>query len=362
MENLSPLNISRDSVFIFDLREKEYFDLIKDIKDINTIKPKDEEISFLENVISDYKSKNKEEENDPNKTLILHEYKIVLINFNPGIKKLNEKFKTILNIFNGFKHREKISLKKICRKYYKMTGYNISKSYVAGILKNKLNIKFLKTNPKTSILNSISSKIRGFIFLKTVLNALRLNLKIIYIDESNFQIKNNHLKVWRKNRELPLFKVGKPGRRNIISAITNEELLLYQINKGTNTSETFLNFMKELLGILKKKSIDNSLFIMDNCTIHLTKMLKAFYKENNLKILTIVPHCSDFNAIELLFGFIKQRIYKKIFSSLPKLIEYVKNILEENSLNEIINRIFIKALNTYKLYIDNNIHFNLNEN
>ena len=82
--------------------------------------------------------------------------------------------------------RENISLKKICNKYYKITGNNISKAYVSDILKNKLNIRFLKTTPKTLRLNLNSSIIRGFIFLNILINALKLNLKIIYIDESNF--------------------------------------------------------------------------------------------------------------------------------------------------------------------------------
>ena len=229
-------------------------------------------------------------------------------------------------------------------------------------MKNKLNIRFLKTTPKTSKLNLNSSKIRGFIFLKILLNALKLDLKIIYIDESNFQVNNNHLKIWRKRGDMPYFKVGPPGRRNIISAISNDELLLYHINRGTNNSETFLKFMKDLIIILKQKSIINGLIIMDNCSIHLSKALIEFYENNNLKILTIVPHASELNAIELFFGFIKQKIYKKIFPSAPKLIKYVEKILKENDVNQTIRKIFVKALTIYKKYIEENRYIDLNKN
>ena len=37
-----------------------------------------------------------------------------------------------------------------------------------------------------------------FFFIKVIINALKLKLGIIYIDESNFQLDNNHLKIWRK--------------------------------------------------------------------------------------------------------------------------------------------------------------------
>ena len=66
-------------------------------------------------------------------------------------------------------------------------------------------------------------------------------------------LKNNHLKIWRKRNELPCFKIGKKGRKNIITAISNEELLLYKINEGTNTSISFLEFMKNLLKIIHNR-------------------------------------------------------------------------------------------------------------
>ena len=63
-----------------------YNDLIKDIKDINIIKLKDDDKFFLNDIISDYKSKNLEDGNDLNDEKILPEYKIALMNFIPGIK------------------------------------------------------------------------------------------------------------------------------------------------------------------------------------------------------------------------------------------------------------------------------------
>lgn len=202
--------------------------------------------------------------------------------------------------------------------------------------------------PKTDKLNSKSSKLRKSIFVKVIIHALKLGLKIIYIDEPNFQLENCHLKVWRKNKETPYFKIGPRGRRNIIAALSDKELLLYKINSGTNNSNTFFEFMCELLKIINNLGINNSLIIMDNCTIHLTNELRELYSDNKLKIMTIVPNASELNAIEFLFNYIKQKIYKRVFSSFYKLISFVKNILSEESINDVINNIFIKSLNIYK--------------
>jgi transposase len=144
-------------------------------------------------------------------------------------------------------------------------------------------------------------------------------------------------------------------------AISQQDLLLYTIDKGTNDNIKFLDFMKDLIKVLEERDINNPLIIMDNCSIHLTKDLIDFYKENKLKILTIVPYASELNAIEIFFNYIKQKIYKKTFGSLEKLIEFVEKILKEDGLNIIIQKIFKKTTNIYLQYIDNNNGINLNE-
>jgi len=85
-----------------------------------------------------------------------------------------------------------------------------------------------------------------------------MGLKIIYLDESNFQLQNNHLRIRRKRKENPYFRLGKKDRKNIIVAKSNENLLLFTINNGTNNSATFLEFMNEFISILKENSINDS--------------------------------------------------------------------------------------------------------
>jgi transposase len=349
-----------DSAFIIDLRQKNYNSLISKIDDFNELKPNDEEISVLKKNINKIIF-NEDSIDEDNEIGILQEYKEAFCKFIPGIQEHNKKAKIILKIILDFKKKESISIKKITQKYKKITGEKISKSTIYKIIRNKLNYRYLKTVPKTNKLNTKSSKIRKFIFIKTFIRALSLGLNIIFIDESNFQLQNNHLRVWRKKDELPLFNCVQRGRRNIIMAISQQDLLLYTIDKGTNDNIKFLDFMKDLIKVLEERDINNPLIIMDNCSIHLTKDLIDFYKENKLKILTIVPYASELNAIEIFFNYIKQKIYKKTFGSLEKLIEFVEKILKEDGLNIIIQKIFKKTTNIYLQYIDNNNGINLNE-
>lgn len=359
MKNKFHLQFKNESSFIFDLREKQFKLFIGKIEDNNDLKPNNHEINKLQDKIAEL-SMDEAFEDENNINSILPTYKEALIEFKPGIYKYNEKIQLINDIVNDFKKKENITLKNVCKKYNKISGSKISKSYAFLVLKNKLNLRYLKTVTKTNILNSNSSKVRSFFFIKAIIRALELNLKIIFLDESNFQLENNHLKIWRKKNELSYFKIGKKGRKNIIIAISNEELLLYKINEGTNTSNTFLEFMKNLLKIINEKNIADSLIIMDNCSIHMTKDLKEFYKENKLKIMTIVPYSSEFNGVEFLFNHIKQKVYKKVFPSLIKLTNFVEKILSDDSINEIAFKIFIKTLKIYENYISNNINIDLN--
>jgi hypothetical protein len=186
-----------DSAFIIDLRQKNYNSLISKIDDFNELKPNDEEISVLKKNINKIIF-NEDSIDEDNEIGILQEYKEAFCKFIPGIQEHNKKAKIILKIILDFKKKESISIKKITQKYKKITGEKISKSTIYKIIRNKLNYRYLKTVPKTNKLNTKSSKIRKFIFIKTFIRALSLGLNIIFIDESNFQLQNNHLRVCEK--------------------------------------------------------------------------------------------------------------------------------------------------------------------
>ena len=106
------------------------------------------------------------------------------------------------------------------------------------------------------------------------------------MDESNFQIINNKLKVRRRREESVSFKIGKPGKKNLILAISPNRPIYYELNNGTNKNDSFLNYFINLLKNIPKEEIKKYFFVMDNCTIHFTKKLIECYKNNNLKIIT----------------------------------------------------------------------------
>ena len=53
--NITPDNFQKNSWLVFELREKAYPDLIKNITDLNSIKPNDLDIEILDNIIQNKK-------------------------------------------------------------------------------------------------------------------------------------------------------------------------------------------------------------------------------------------------------------------------------------------------------------------
>ena len=126
MDINTTFTFSDDSAFILDLRKKNYNSLISKIDDFNKIKPNDEEISVLKNNINKVIFKEESIDED-NEIEILKEFKEAFYKFIPGIQKHNKKTKIILKIILDFKKKESISIKRITKKYKKITGENISK-------------------------------------------------------------------------------------------------------------------------------------------------------------------------------------------------------------------------------------------
>lgn len=351
-------NFDKDSNFVIDLREKNFNNLLGKIGEVSDLMKNETEIATFDQIIHDYEYDNNND-NGFEGLKILPKFKEALLNFSPNICILNDKLKTIQEIINNWKKRENMSLKRICRKYRKKTGNKISKTSMQYLLKKKLKYKYLKTMPKTDKLAQTSSIIRSFVFIKVIARALFLKMKIIYLDETNFQLENNNLRIWRKPNETLYFKSLNRGRKNLILAVTKEEILLYKINNGTNRSSDFFEFMKILIEKINKEDLPNYLIVMDNCSIHLTKQLKDFYSSEKLKILTIVPYFSELNAVEIVFNYLKQKLYKKIFSKFNKLISFINNLLNDEDIDEILNKTFIKTIKFYKQYLINNNNINL---
>ena len=82
--------------------------------------------------------------------------------------------------------QENISLLKIKQILDEKYKIKISKSTIHRILRNKLGYKYRKTCVKNFVLENRKYKLISFLFIKIIIRALKQNLNLIFIDESNF--------------------------------------------------------------------------------------------------------------------------------------------------------------------------------
>ena len=92
-------------------------------------------------------------------------------------------------------------------------------------------------------------------------------------------------------------------------------IIYYKIVDTTINENIFGNFIGDLLNKMTKQEKENSLIIFDNASCHKTKKIRQICQENKLKVLTNVPYKSEYNSIEYLFGYFKNKYYKYCFKN-----------------------------------------------
>lgn len=228
---------------------------------------------------------------------------------------------------------------------------------ISRILRHHLKMHFRKTTIKNPKLLKENYILMEYAFLIGIIKAVEEKLNLIYIDETGFQNDNNNLYLWRKNNEQIYggSESDKKKRINLILAIEETEIIIghYYNNETINTSD-FKSFMAELIDKIRDEKAQNSIFIMDNASYHISKEIRKFYKEKRLKILFNCPYKSEFNSIELVFNLIKSKLNKEIFKTQKEYITRIEFLINDKAINNNIKKIYKKTFEKYlEFYINN---------
>ena len=155
--------------------------------------------------------------------------------------------------------------------------------------------------------------------------------KVIFIDESGFNLNNNVNYGYAKRGELCYFKsLGKRKNLSLISAIDDQEILGSMFIDVSLKSQDFKFFLYEFKEKLTKRgnNIDNFILIYDNCRINYLKDAENLEKDFN--VLRIPPYSCQMNPIELLFGFMKNKIRFMTFKSQIFMIKFLVDLLKSD--------------------------------
>ena len=343
-------HININSHFIYDFNN---FPLIlSKFPNRKRVIPTKEDIIFLSNKISELElsqDKNKPEYITLSKEIFESIDKFHSFQFQPNDKEL-----FILNEIQNCNDRSKISCRNLAELYANKTGKKISKSQVNNILRNKLNFHYVKTSIKTKKLDTKRSKFLSFCFIRTVIKAMKLGFKILFLDESIILCSNNNFRCWRYQNENIYFGNNDKNKKNLLLLIGEREIIHYKITDDNTNQDTFLSFLKECLIDLKEKVGNKYLIILDNLPSHKTEKILEFYQQNKINIIFNIAYCSYFNCIELAFRSLKRQLYKKLFNNINEVENEVKKYFEDNAINITLLANFRETLGQYKLFYEEN--------
>ena len=189
---------------------------------------------------------------------------------------------------------------------------------------------------------------------------MELGFYPIFLDESKIELVNNHYKCWRFYREEIYFDNPGKQKNNLILAVGINKIFHYSLRVENTNATIFLDFLKELVEIIKEDKEKKYVIIMDNLVCHKKKEVINFLVESKTNVIFNARYMSIFNCVELAFRAIKKQIYANIYNS----IDEIKNDIIEYLNNDIIKKTlignFCETISQYISYSEKNSDVNLN--
>ena len=121
-------------------------------------------------------------------------------------------------------------------------------------------------------------------------------------------------------------------RISTIAAISTSGLIGYELHTGSVRGEEFHDFVRGTLIPNMNPydgESDNSILVMDNCSIHYVEEILALLQSAGILVLFLPPYSPDLNPIELTFSYLKRYLQ-----------EHEHIILAANNVTDVIKSAF----------------------
>lgn len=262
------------------------------------------------------------------------------INYFETLSKSISKEK-IDTIISHIRKTEKPSLSKICFIYNKLyPNIKIGKSSINNFMKlTGYTYKKFQFIPGKTISEEMNKQIVCFSLAYKFY--LMHGYEIITIDESSMGGYLKYQKNWQlESEKVAPFKKTKISKASLIMAISTKKIIKFTINEKNTNSDIFFTFMRQLDEFLKSNDEFRELYerrkilvYYDNAKYHLVKKKLKEFSNTKLLILTNAPYKPTYSSIELIFSFIKNKMYNLVADSIltryDTLIEAIMSLKEE---------------------------------
>ena len=218
-------------------------------------------------------------------------------------------------------------------------GFSISRQLIHVILKSSgVTFKRIRTR---GISKTKESKTQDFL---NNYNELSKDTLVVSIDESGFNQKSHctYGYAYKGNKAIINHATSKESRHiSLILAISNKGGKHFLLTDDSVNGDCFATFIKRLPYPPK------TILLLDNCSIHKTKIVNEAVKVKGYNLMFIPPYSPEFNPIELVFGFIKNKYYRsRLEEGSLKMINVINSITSKIS-TCLIKNCFNHVLKTY---------------
>ena len=163
-------------------------------------------------------------------------------------------------------------------------------------------------------------------------------IKLYYADGSAFNLTPSVPYAWQpigERIELPSFKSENLNLFGIFDA--DKDLELYSV-KGSMTSEVIISFIDDFW---KKKEEEKIVLVLDNASVHRSKLFKnkeLEWKAKGLEIFYLPTYSPHLNLIEHLWRFMKYEwLNFNIYDNWDNLVKYIEDVAENFGAKYTIN-------------------------
>lgn len=134
--------------------------------------------------------------------------------------------------------------------------------------------------------------------------AIKMNADIGFEDEAGVDLSERSGRTWGLIGKQPnVIVTGQRGRINVLSAVTNQGEMDFEVTEQNINSETYIDFLSKLIGDRSRPLI----LLVDRVKFHHSRAVREFVRENRsrIRVYFLPKYAPDYNPAEQLWEEVK---------------------------------------------------------
>ena len=226
--------------------------------------------------------------------------------------KIQEEHRTFLT--ESIEKNPRVTLKQLAEGIREKFGLNVSNECIRLQLDNMLyTLKRIRYEPEAA--NTMANKEKRKQFASDLLYYQSLNLPILFMDETNFNlhVSRGEGRSHRGKRCTTVAAGSKGANIHVIGCISSMGMIYHQIRRGAFRKDSALEWVKQCLRRANEIHGGVVVLVLDNAPCH--NAIEAALEEEDLQmhfILRLAPYSPMINPIESVWSFMKATVKRNL--------------------------------------------------